>query len=236
MPLDIAVRQNSRRQGMSSRVDGTGAARDGGRQDGAGHMSDSRGVERLNAFTDGVVAIAITLLVLDIRLPRPADGLADATLLADLLAIWPKYLGYALSFLVIGNFWVSHTRRLRTLKSVDITLLWLNILFLMTIGFMPFVTSVLSENAGRVATTLYAATMIVASLLLTLLWRHAVRQQHIDMPKGDRAMERLRSLTVPGVFGLSIVVAWFAPDYARQTWLLLIPLPLMSRFIRRRDA
>ena len=81
--------------------------------------SESRDVERLTAITDGVVAIAITLLVLDIRLPRPVGGLGDSALLADLLAIWPKYLGYVLSFLVIGNFWVGHTRRLRTLKSVE---------------------------------------------------------------------------------------------------------------------
>jgi uncharacterized membrane protein len=128
-------------------------------------MSESRDVERLTAFTDGVIAIAITLLVLDIHLPRPAGELDDATLLADLLAIWPNYFGYALSFLVIGNFWVGHPRRLRTLKSVDASLLWLNILFLLTIGFTPFVTSVLSENDGGVATILYAATMIVACYL-----------------------------------------------------------------------
>ena len=192
-------------------------------------MSETREVERLTAFTDGVMAIAITLLVLDIRLPRPAGGLDDAALMADLLAIWPQYFGYALSFLVIGNFWVGHTRRLRTLKSVDGGLLWLNILFLLTIGFMPFATSVLSETAGRVATILYAGTMIVASLLLTLIWRYAVRREHVVLPKSERRMESLRSLTVPGVFALSIVVAWFAPGYARDTWLLLIPLLMLNR-------
>ena len=197
-------------------------------------MSDSRGVERLTAFTDGVIAIAITLLVLDIRLPRPAGELSDSELLADLLAIWPKYLGYVLSFLVIGNFWVGHTRRLRTLKSVDATLLWLNILFLLAIGFVPFTTSVLSENDGRVATILYAGTMVAASLLLTLLWRHAASREHVVLPTGDRGAERRRALTVPGVFGLSIVVALFAPGYARHIWFLLIPLLMLSRFIGRR--
>lgn len=196
-------------------------------------MSESRDVERLTAFTDGVMAIAITLLVLDIRLPRPAGGLDDAALMADLLAIWPQYFGYALSFLVIGNFWIGHTRRLRTLKSVDSGLLWLNILFLLTIGFMPFATSVLSETAGRVATILYAANMIVASLLLTLIWRYAARREHMVLAKVDRRAELLRSLTVPGVFALSIVVAWYAPSYARDTWLLLIPLLPLSRRLGR---
>ncbi len=194
---------------------------------------ENRDVERLTAFTDGVMAIAVTLLVLDIRLPRPAGALDDATLLADLLAIWPKYFGYVLSFLVIGNFWLGHVRRLRTLKSVDTELLWLNILFLLTVGFMPFVTSVLSENDGRVATILYAATMIVASLLLTVIWRYAVRREHVVLPKSDRRVEALRSLTVPGVFALSIVVAWFVPSHARDTWLLLIPLLILNRRLAR---
>ncbi len=195
--------------------------------------SETRDVERLNAFTDGVVAIAITLLVLDIHLPRPAGGLGDTELLADLMAIWPKYLGYVISFLVIGNFWVGHARRLRTLKSVDATLLWLNVLFLLVVGFMPFVTSVLSESDGRVATILYAATMILASLLLTLVWRYAVRREHVVLPEAERRVESLRALIVPGVFALSIVVVWFAPGYARQTWLLLVPLLMVNRRLAR---
>ena len=199
-------------------------------------MSETRDVERLTAFTDGVIAIAITLLVLDIRLPRPAGGLDDAGLLADLLAIWPQYFGYVLSFLVIGNFWVGHTRRLRTLRSVDTRLLWLNILFLLVIGFMPFVTSVLSENDGRVATILYAATMIVASLLLTLVWRHAVRREHAVLTRPERRVERLRALIVPGVFALSIVVAVYAPGRARETWLLLIPLLVLNRYLARDES
>ncbi len=196
-------------------------------------MSENRDVERLTAFTDGVVAIAITLLVLDIRLPRPAEGLDDAALAADLLAIWPKYFGYALSFLVIGNFWVGHTRRLRMLKSVDAALLWFNILFLLVIGFVPFVTSVLSETGSRIATIAYAGTMILASLLLTLVWRHAARHEHIALAGDGKRTETLRSFTVPGVFALSMVVAWYAPDYARYTWLLLIPLLLLGRRVGR---
>ena len=196
-------------------------------------MAESRDVERLIAFTDGVMAIAITLLVLDIHLPRPAGELDDAALLSDLLAIWPEYFGYGLSFLVIGNFWVAHARRLRTLKSVDAELLWLNVFFLLVIGFMPFVTSVLSENDGRVATILYAATMIVASLLLTLVWRYAVHRGHVVLPKAERRVESLRALTVPGVFALSIVVAWYSPGHARDTWLLLIPLLLLNRYLAR---
>jgi uncharacterized membrane protein len=119
------------------------------------------------------------------------------------------------------------------LSSVDAMLLWLNILFLLAIGFVPFVTSVLSENDGRIATILYAGTMVVASLLLTLMWRHAVRRKHVALAEGQRRTEIVRSWTVPGVFGLSIVVAWFAPDYARYTWLMLIPLLMLGRHLGR---
>lgn len=192
-------------------------------------MSDNRDVERLAAFTDGVIAIAITLLVLDIRLPRPAHGLDDAALVADLLAIWPQYFGYALSFLVIGNFWVSHTLRLRRLESVDPTLLWLNMLFLLVIGFVPFITSVLSENSGRAATILYAATMIVASLLLTLVWRHALRRGLSTLTPAEQRRGMLRAIWVPAVFAVSILMAWFWPDNARYVWLLLVPVSFLNR-------
>lgn len=197
-------------------------------------MSESRDVERLNAFTDGVMAIAITLLVLDIRLPRPAGKLGDAELLSDLLRIWPQYLGYVVSFLVIGEFWAAHMRRLRTLESIDAALTSLNILFLLVVGFIPFVTSVLSDNDGSVATILYATTVAVGSLLLTLLWHYAVRRQHVALPQEARRIEIWRSVTVPAVFGLSIVVAWLAPHQARLTWLLLIPLLAIGRLFGRK--
>jgi uncharacterized membrane protein len=185
-------------------------------------VADPRDVERLAALTDGVVAIAITLLVLDIRLRPDAGDLSDPDMLQVLLALWPKYFGYVLSFLVIGNFWIVHTRRFRALKTADGSLMWLNLLFLLAIGFVPFVTSVLSENDGGVATILYAATMTLASISLSLMWWYASRHDLFESADSARG-HFLRSASTAAIFLASIAVAVFNADYARYVWLLLIP-------------
>ncbi len=194
-------------------------------------MSESRDVDRLSAFTDGVLAIAITLLVLDIQPPDGIGGFSDAELAQALWGLWPKYMGYAISFLVIGNYWIGHTAAFRGLKAIDGGLVWLNILFLLAIGFVPFVTSVISENDGRVATTLYAATMIVASFIFLLMWLHARRRGLFSTPVEPERTRRplVRSLVVGGVFTLSILIAQFDADIARLTWLLLIPGHALTR-------
>jgi uncharacterized membrane protein len=101
---------------------------------------------RLEAFSDGVFAIAITLLVLEIKVPPP-----DMTLEAGLLRLWPSYLAYTVSFLVIGAIWINHHAMFRHIVRVDETLLLLNVLHLMLIAFLPFPTAVLAEAFHRKA-------------------------------------------------------------------------------------
>jgi hypothetical protein len=93
------------------------------------------GIGRILALSDGVFAIAITLLVIQIALPATA-GAAD--LPSALLRLWPRYLAYALSFLVIARFWVSHHLAFRLITRYDSTLVWLNLVLLMFVAFLPF--------------------------------------------------------------------------------------------------
>jgi len=194
-------------------------------------MAENRDVERVGAFTDGVLAIAITLLVLDIRLPDGVAGMTDAALGSALIEIWPKYLGYLISFLVIGNYWMIHTAKFRELKAVNHRFIVLNILFLLVVGSIPFVTSVLSENDGRVATMLYAATMGIASALLAVMGFYAESKGLVEKPQTDDGpvMHILRSLLGAIVFLASIVVAVFDASLARYCWLLLIPVSIFAR-------
>src|SRR3974390_2770719 len=99
----------------------------------AGHHWEKNRVE---AFSDAVLAIAITLLVLDIHIPK------DLHLAENLEHEWPAYLAYVTSFLTVGGVWVAHHLLFRALRSVDSTLLWLNMLLLMITGFLPFPTGV----------------------------------------------------------------------------------------------
>src|SRR3989442_555420 len=97
--------------------------------------------KRLEAFSDGVFAVAITLLVLDLRDPRGGGDLTHR-----LLRLWPNYAAYAVSFLVIGIIWVTHHDTFDRLRSVDRQLQFLNLLLLMTVALIPFPTSVLAEH------------------------------------------------------------------------------------------
>ena len=129
---------------------------------------------RLDAFSDGVMAIAITLLILDV-----AAGTGDSPL-DRLFAGWPSYLGYLVSFLTIGNAWLAHAHLTHGLTSTDLNLLRLNLFFLLSVVSLPFSTRLVTEAFGdapaeRVAITLYGATLLSIRLLIALMDSYARR-------------------------------------------------------------
>jgi uncharacterized membrane protein len=185
---------------------------------------DQLGLERLVFFSDAVFAIAITLLALEIRLPSLEEHLTEAQLLQALLTIWPKYLSYAISFLVIGTFWVGHHRKFRFILQYDTNLLLLNILLLMGIAFIPFPTAVISEYGNLTATIFYALVMVIVGLLNAAVWIYASHNNRLietNFTLQRRRRETLRSLVVPAVFLLSIGLAFVNDDLAKYSWLLI---------------
>jgi uncharacterized membrane protein len=185
---------------------------------------DHLGLERLVFFSDAVFAIAITLLALEIRLPSMGENVTDHQLLQSLLAIWQKYLSFAVSFLVIGVFWMGHHRKFRFIVRYDTNLLLLNILLLMGIAFIPFPTSVISEYSDRTATIFYAVTMTMAGLLNAAVWVYSSHNNRLIDPHFDpqqRRRETLRALVVPGIFLLSIGLAFINADLAKYSWILI---------------
>ena len=138
---------------------------------------------RVEAFSDGVFAIAITLLVLDISLaPSDYDHLREA-----LAREWPAYLAYATSFLTVGSVWIAHHSLFSRLRLIDPTLLRLNLLLLMTAAFLPFPTSVLAQalhhggTAERTAVVFYGAAALLIELLLRAAERYASSQQDLQI-------------------------------------------------------
>jgi len=107
---------------------------------------DARAVDRLVFFSDAVIAIIITLMVLEVRLPVLPEHVGEAEVLRAILALWPKYLAVVLSYLVIGLFWTLHHRRFNWVRRVDATLVWLNLLYLLAIACVPFATSLTAEH------------------------------------------------------------------------------------------
>jgi uncharacterized membrane protein len=134
--------------------------------------SSSRELDRLIFFSDAVFAIVMTLLVLDIRVP---DVAAQEEVPGLVFELWPKILSYVLSFLVIGLYWIGHHQTFRYVQSYDRTLLRLNLVFLLSISFIPFPTDLLGEYGGlRFAVIFYAASLGLARLLLALVWWYIV--------------------------------------------------------------
>ncbi len=182
--------------------------------------------DRIVNLSDGVFAIAITLLVLDIRVPDIPENMVDSRLPGALLSLWPSYFGYFLSFLVISAFWMIHHSIFRSIRGYDRILLYLNFLFLMVVAFVPFPTSLLGEFGDhQLPVAIYAATLAVGRLLLTAIhWYSARNDRLLDEPQ-DPATVRyfvIRGLTIPAIFLLSIVISFFSVSLAIFTWFVML--------------
>ena len=166
---------------------------------GGGSAGRDNDTGRIEAFSDGVFAIAITLLIIEIGVPHLEDEPPGTTLPQALVGLWPSYLGYVISFLQIGVIWANHHNRFRFIERSDHGLLFLNILFLMCVAFIPFPTALLAEylegtGAEReTAGVIYAGTLAVTAVFFTLLWLYAAANRllvrHLD-PSLVRPMTR----------------------------------------------
>jgi uncharacterized membrane protein len=135
---------------------------------------------RIEAFSDGVFAIAITLLILEIKVPPVAQG----ELARQLLRQWPSYFAFLLSFLFIGVMWINHHRIFTHIRRSDHGLLFVNLLLLLGVTVVPFPTAVLATHLqasdARIAAALYNGTYFVLAVFFNVLWRYAVSHRLID--------------------------------------------------------
>jgi uncharacterized membrane protein len=180
-----------------------------------------RDVDRLVAFSDGVFAIAITLLVISIEVP----DVADKDLGQALKDLSPQLFTYALSFFVIGLYWIAHHRTFRSLIRVDRTLLFINLLLLGFVALLPLPTEILGKyNDTTLAVVIYAASICTTGAISIALWRYII---HAGLtPPLSRDVVRLGTLRAgiaPAVFALSIPLAFASPEIAQLSWLLILP-------------
>lgn len=141
---------------------------------------DAKETGRVEAFSDGVFGIAITLLVLDIKVPRIAELAGRSTLADALFRQWPTYISYVLSFLTVLIMWTNHHRLFRVIRRTNHTFLILNGLLLMFVTLVPFPTAVLAEHFAQPGATTAAAllsgTFVMIAVLFNVLWRYAAHQ------------------------------------------------------------
>jgi uncharacterized membrane protein len=169
---------------------------------------------RLEAFSDGVFAIAITLLILEIKVPTGAET-QDHGLWRALLERWPSYVGYGISFVTIGIMWVNHHALFTYIRRVDRVLLLANLLLLMTISFLPYPTAVLAEHlpdadSRAPAAVFYGGTLVVIAISFNVLWWAGRGRRRLiganAHPEGMRTIT-LRYGMGPLSYGLATAVA-----------------------------
>ncbi len=170
----------------------------------AGHS-----IERLAALSDGVFAVAMTLLVLDLRAPAAEAIHGEADLVAALVGLTPRLIAYLMSFLTLGIFWVGQQTQFNHLARADRDLAWINLGFLFTVTLMPFSTSLLAEFiATRTAFLVYWLNILLLGLLLLASWKRARTAGLVDPqapPDIDRAITR-RILIAQGLYGVGALL------------------------------
>jgi uncharacterized membrane protein len=184
-------------------------------------LDNEKVLGRILAFSDGVFAFAITLLIIDVRLPA---GISSSDLSSALRELWPNYLSFLLSFFVIGLYWTAHVRLFRDIIRYDQNLIWLDLLFLLFIVVIPFSTSVLSLHVSQLSVTVYAIVMACAGYMHTILRLYAEGNHRLVDKTLHRSYIRrgiLFSLFAPVGFTVSIGVAFLSSIAAIVLWVVI---------------
>ncbi len=187
---------------------------------------------RMEAFSDGVFAIAITILVLELSVPAASEE----DLLSAIVDQWPSYMAYLISFTTIGVVWVKHTVITDLLRHTDAAFLRLNLALLLVVSFLPFPTRLMSEylqapeGAERVAVVFYGVVLLAISLLLSALWRYSVAAGLLEEDVDPDERAEITTLLTPSLafYAATILLGLVAPKVAVVAMLgvaLLLAVP-----------
>ena len=198
---------------------------------------------RLEAFSDGVFAIAITLLVLEIAVPVVEKGSAAARSCAGSREEWPVYLAYFVSFMTIGAVWIEHSALVDALDHIDGVFMRLNLVLLLFAAFLPFPTRMMSEWDGnvpaeRVAVVFYGIVLLIMTLMLLILGRHAEREGLFGDDLADERKEeaRVKYQLTPSLiaYAVAAVLGFLSPRLGIGLYLLIaIYLAIPLRDVRK---
>lgn len=171
------------------------------------------GNERLFAFSDGVFAITITLLVFEIKIPDIPEELVSSKLWPALVHLFPHIISHAISFFVLGIFWVAHHNMFAHIKKHDHILLWLNLVFLLCVASVPFPTSLLGTYPDeRISVMIYSGVMAIAGIFLDIIWWYATTYGLVD---GETNPEFVRFVhqhiwKAPIMYGLAFAISFLS--------------------------
>jgi uncharacterized membrane protein len=169
--------------------------------------------ERSKALADGVFAIVMTLLVLELAVPVVMSTGGHSSLVHELLEMWPEFLFYCLSFLILGMYWLVHHILFDMIIAYDTTLVWLNIFYLMFVSLIPFSTSLFGRYAGeKVTTVIYGTNLLLIFLMGFSIWTYATTKHRLvpkdldpDQIRGGKIMGYVYFAVLLAAIGLSFV-------------------------------
>jgi uncharacterized membrane protein len=186
----------------------------------------ARGLERIGALSDGVFAIAMTLIVLEIHVPELPGLATDGDLWNALVLLGPRFVTYLLSFLTLGIFWAGQQTQLNHMARADRDLSWLYVAFLAFVAIMPFTTSLLAEHIGlRLALLIYWANILVPGAILYAAWVYARRAGLLKEgtgPEVDHAIRR-RIVVAQGLYAFGAALCVIDTGWS-IAWIVLVQL------------
>jgi uncharacterized membrane protein len=195
-------------------------------------LQRARDTVRLEALSDGVIAIAITLLILEIRVPA-VDEASPQEAWAALRALWPQYLGYVISFTTIGIFWANHHLIFRFIARTNHYLILANLFLLFGIATIPFPTALMADTLGhpaeRVGVTVYSGWFVVCAVAFNVLWLYAVRADGLLEPDADPAA--IATVTRRFLLGPPLYLAAFLLAFVSPVATLLVLLGLTLAYV-----
>ena len=211
--------------------------------------TDDPSLARIATFSDGVFAIAITLLILAIRIPHPTDADANQDLLTMLTEQWRSYLAFVLTFMLVGINWANHRVMFKTFARADHTLVWLNLLYLMVgVAFMPVPAAVLgawlgSPNNQVVAAVFYGAIGTVGGVLFILMWWYGAYVAKLTSPELSARQRRAHSIAwgpAPPVIAALTAIAFAnaslaVAGYVATVFVYMLPVPRLVALAQRRS-
>lgn len=192
--------------------------------------------QRIEALTDGIYAVAMTILVLELKFAHEAAFATRDDFHAALAHLLPKFIAWLISFFILATFWISHHRAFHFVKRVDMKLLWINVLGLLFASFLPFASSLVGEHAQFfTAQAIYAVDM--ALMALVAIWQvgHLYRNPELCEPAIPDYMlkaVRFRCWSIVAVAALAVFIAWFQPYFGTMAFMLMA---LLGRIGRRME-
>jgi uncharacterized membrane protein len=189
-------------------------------------------VEHILAFADAIFAFSITFMAITIHIPELARNLTETQVIDELFESIPEFEIYAISFFVIGMYWISYHQMFNQIVGSRSTLTWLTLVFLFFITLIPLATNLqIGFGQYQIVFILFALVLTIAGSLLTIMWLYATKNKLIDenLTRNEIHYILLESIVSPVVFLISILVSFIDIQIAYYFWIAIIPTDIILR-------